>query len=56
MANEIVQYLMKQPGAKVEITLEIQAEIPNGAPDDLVRTVGENCRTLKFTTLDFEES
>ncbi|MGO9060392.1 MAG: ATP-binding protein [Candidatus Binataceae bacterium] len=56
MANEIVQHLMKQPGAKVEITLEIQAEIPSGAPDDLVRTVNENCRTLKFTTFDFEES
>ena len=56
MANEIVQHLTKQPGAKVEITLEIQAEIPDGAPDDLVRTVNENCRTLKFTTFDFEES
>jgi hypothetical protein len=56
MANEIVQHLMKQRGAKVEITLEIQAEIPSGASDDLVRTVSENCRTLKFTTFDFEES
>jgi hypothetical protein len=56
MANEIVQYLVKQPGAKVEVTLEIQAEIPNGAPDDLIRTVSENCRTLKFSTFDFEES
>ncbi len=54
IADEIVQHLMKQPSAKVEVTLEIQADIPNGAPDDLVRTVSENCRTLKFTSFDFE--
>jgi predicted AAA+ superfamily ATPase len=56
VADEIVQHLMKQLGAKVEVTLEIQAEIPNGAADDLVRTVSENCRTLKFKSFDFEES
>lgn len=50
MANEIVQRLTKQSVAKVEIILEIQADIPEGAPDDLVRTVSENCRT------DFEDS
>jgi predicted AAA+ superfamily ATPase len=54
VADEIVQHLTKQPGAKVEVTLEIQAHIPNGAPDDLVRTVSENCRTLRFTSFDFE--
>jgi predicted AAA+ superfamily ATPase len=54
IADEIVQHLVKQPGAKVEVTLEIQAQIPNGAPDDLIRTVSENCRTLKFITFDFE--
>ena len=56
MANEIVQHLMKQPGAKVEVTLEIHVEILEGATDDTVRTVNENCRTLKFTNFDFEES
>lgn len=56
IANEIVQHLMKQPGASVEVTLEIQADIPKGAPDDLTRTVSENCRTLKFKNFDFEES
>jgi len=55
VANEIVQHLMKQPGAKVEVTLDIAAEIPAGAPDDLQRTVNENCRTLKFRSFDFEE-
>jgi len=26
-----------------------------GAPEDVVRTVTENCRTLKFSDYDFEE-
>ncbi len=56
VANEIVQHLMKQPGAKVEVILDIAADIPGGAPDDLQRTVNENCRTLKFRSFDFEEN
>ena len=35
--------------------LEIQAKIPDGVPDDVVRTVTENCRTLKFKQFAFEE-
>ena len=30
------------------VTLEIEAEIPDGAPERVVRTVTENSRTLKF--------
>ena len=40
--------------AKVTITLEVEAEIPGGASDHVVRTVTENSRTLKFTTQGFE--
>jgi hypothetical protein len=36
-------------------TLEIDARLPGGAPDNVVRTVTENSRTLKFTSQDFEE-
>ena len=39
----------------VELTAEvIEADIPSGAPDNVVRTVMENSRTLKFTTHGFE--
>jgi hypothetical protein len=38
------------------ITVEIEAEIPSGAPDNVVRTVTENCPTLKFDDQGFEES
>jgi len=31
------------------VTLEIEAEIPSGAPDHVVRTVTENGRELKFS-------
>ena len=56
IAQEVVQHLAGLVGAEVEITLEIQARIPDGAPDTVVRAVTENCRTLKFTNHGFEES
>jgi hypothetical protein len=31
------------------------AEMPDGVPDNVVRTVSENCRTLKFISQGFEE-
>jgi hypothetical protein len=55
IADEIVQHLTKLKEANVKITLEIEAEIPNGAPDDVVRTVIENCHTLKFNQQSFED-
>ncbi len=42
-------------GADVKVTIEIEAHIPNGATDQIVRTVTENARTLKFTAQGFEE-
>jgi hypothetical protein len=56
IAEEIVQHLTRISGAQVEITLEIQADMPEGASDKLVRDVTENCRTLKFDSFGFEES
>jgi len=41
--------------AKVTITVEIEAKISTGAPDNVVRTVTENCRTLKFESSGFEQ-
>ena len=54
IAEEIVQHLALQPGSTVEVTLEIQAQMPEGAPDNTVRIVTENARTLKFTAQGFE--
>jgi predicted AAA+ superfamily ATPase len=54
IAESIIQHLNGLPGAKVDVRLEIQAELPEGAPDDVVRTVTENARTLKFDEQGFE--
>ena len=55
VGEEIVQHLSALVGAEVEVTLEISAKIPAGAPDNVVRTVTENCNTLRFTAYGFEE-
>ena len=54
VAEEVIAHLVGLPGTKVKVTLEIEAEIPGGAPDNVVRTVTENSRTLKFTSHGFE--
>ena len=56
IATSVVAHIAGLVGANVNITLEIDAQIPSGAPDNVVRTVTENCRTLKFNTAGFEES
>lgn len=54
VADAIVQHLNGQLGANVEVTLEIHAELPNGASEEIVRTVTENAKTLKFNSHGFE--
>lgn len=55
IADEVISHLAGLIGSRVTVTLEIDAEIPTGAPENVVRTVTENSRTLKFTTHGFEE-
>jgi predicted AAA+ superfamily ATPase len=55
IATEVIAHLAGLVGAKVTVTLEIEAEIPAGAPDHVIRTVTENGRTLKFTSQGFEK-
>ena len=55
IADEVIAHLAGQVGAEVTVTLEIEALLPDGASDQIVRTVTENSRTLKFTTHGFEE-
>ena len=53
--EEVLQHLTGLLGATVEVTMEIAAKVSDGIPDEVVRTVTENCRTLRFTTQEFEE-
>jgi predicted AAA+ superfamily ATPase len=55
IADEVITHLVGLLGANVRVTLEIEADIPSGTPDNVVRTVTENSRTLKFTQAGFEE-
>ena len=55
IADEVIAHLIGLVGTTVKVTLEIDAEIPNGATDNVVRTVTENSRTLKFTSHGFEK-
>jgi hypothetical protein len=55
VAEEVIAHLAALVGAKVAVTLEIEAELPAGFPDAVVRTVTENSRTLKFTSSGFEK-
>ena len=55
IADEVVAHIAGLVGSIVKVTLEIEAEIPSGTPEHVVRTVTENCRTLKFTSHGFEK-
>ena len=55
IADEVIVHLVGLVGSDVKVTLEIEAHIPSGAPDHVVRTVTENSRTLKFIQQGFEE-
>ena len=50
IADEVLTHLVGLLGSSVRVTLEIEAEIPAGVPDNVVRTVTENSRTLKFAS------
>lgn len=54
IANEVIQHLSSL-NAEVQVTLEIQVHAPDGIPENVIRTVSENCRVLRFTQQSFEE-
>jgi predicted AAA+ superfamily ATPase len=54
IAEEVIAHLAGLVGAEVSVTLEIEATLPGGASDQVVRTVTENSKTLKFSSHGFE--
>lgn len=56
VVDAVGQHLVALVNASVRVTLEIEADLPDGAPEQVVRTVNENARTLKFTAFGFEET
>jgi hypothetical protein len=55
IAEEVIAHLAGPVGARVTVTLDVEADIPSGAPDHVVRTVTENSRALKFSSHGFEQ-
>ena len=53
--QEIIQHLMAVDGSDVKLTLEVEVTAPKGMPDNTVRTVSENCRTLKVDDFGFDD-
>jgi predicted AAA+ superfamily ATPase len=54
VAEEVIQHLTGLVGSDVKVMLDVSASIPDGVPENVVRTVTENARTLKFEQLGFE--
>jgi hypothetical protein len=54
IAEEVIAHVTRLVGARGTVTIEVEAEIPAGAPENVVRTVTENSRTLGFTSHGFE--
>ena len=53
--DAVIQHLVALLSARCEITIEISANVDDGVPENIVRTVSENCHTLKFTDYGFEQ-
>jgi predicted AAA+ superfamily ATPase len=54
VAEEVIAHLAGLVGSSVTVTLEISAEVAEGVPENVVRTVTENGRALKFSSQGFE--
>jgi len=53
--EEIIQHLTSADGVEVKVSLEVEAESDDGFTQQTVRTISENCRTLRVRDSGFEE-
>ena len=53
--QEILQHLMNVDDANVDIRLEVQVDASKGIPSSTIRTVSENCKTLKVDDFGFND-
>jgi uncharacterized protein len=54
LADEIVSVLSSDPNAAVKVTVEIAAEFPDGASEQVKRAVSENARSLGLKSANWE--
>ena len=55
LVEEIITHLTAADGTQIEVSLEVNAQAPDGLSQQIVRTVSENCRTLHVKDFGFEE-
>ncbi|GGM39994.1 Swt1 family HEPN domain-containing protein [Dactylosporangium sucinum] len=55
ITQEVLQHLAAVDGAQLHVRVEISAVKPEGFPDDKVRIVTENAKSLKFEQFGFEK-
>jgi predicted AAA+ superfamily ATPase len=55
LMEEVVGHLASLDGVQTEISLEVHITTSKGLSPQIVRTVSENCRTLKVRDFGFEE-
>ena len=56
IAEEVLQHLTVLTKAKMRVTVEIDAEVPDGVSEDTQCVVTENRQTLRFKSHGFEKS
>ena len=54
IADEVLTHLATLPNSRVRVSIEIEVEMPEGAPEHVRRTVSENAQVLKSETQGFE--
>lgn len=54
VVENVIQHFAAQYGTVVAVTVDIEAERPDGFDDKTVRVVKENATTLKFKSAEFE--
>ena len=55
IADEVISHLAGLVGVSVTVMLEVEADIPSGAPDHVVRAVTQNSQTVKLTGQGFDK-
>ena len=55
LVEEVISHLASAEGCELEVSLEVSAKSPGGMSKQTVRTVMENCRTLKVKDFGFDD-
>jgi hypothetical protein len=54
IAEEVISLLVSDPNADVKVTIEVAADFPLGASDQIKRAVSENASSLGFKSKVWE--